>query len=73
MNECGTVSSELQNTADNLHHLRGVTHRPVKIHTPLLGISFLKAAIISIFHLNIWSNDFMYERLLLIVTNPHDL
>lgn len=32
VNECGTVSSELQNAADNLHHLRGVMHRPEKIY-----------------------------------------
>ena len=28
MNHCGTVSSELQHAADNLHDLSGVTHGP---------------------------------------------
>lgn len=32
MDEGGTVSPELQNAADDLHHLRGVTHRPVKTY-----------------------------------------
>lgn len=30
VNECGTVSSELQNAADDLHRLRGVRHRPAR-------------------------------------------
>lgn len=32
MDQSVTVSPELQNSADDLHHLRGAKHRPVK-HT----------------------------------------
>lgn len=44
VDEGGAVSPELQNAADDLHHLRGATDRPVG---QISCISFLKAAIIN--------------------------
>lgn len=45
VNECGTVSSELQNAVDDLHHLRGVRHRPARTQCELLILSIAISAI----------------------------
>lgn len=46
MDKGGTVSSELQNAANNLHHLRGITHGPEKHKGKVLKIQKKKDYII---------------------------
>lgn len=45
----GTVSSELQNAANNLHHLRGITHGPEKHKGKVLKIQKKKITLIKLF------------------------
>lgn len=49
MDKGGTVSSELQNAANNLHHLRGITHGPEKHKGKVLKIQKKKITLLKLF------------------------